>query len=375
MASFNEFAYDLGKIVIPFSILVIGTVGFSPSYLFFPERIDEYGTLEHPRYLIHHPPFVDNNFSSKLMNGSDPKEIYVLHNYLSNIESCLNILHRQSVNKTNAKKGYALLYASLASRDSPFSFYQLDEAVNDSSQDFLQTSLDTFLGLTTHPFPSTTTFSVIPSVEPELGKHVFFTQSITIHPVDPITDISTSLHELGHLSAQYSESLPYFFRNQTDLFEEAAAYAFTNAGITYLHEKDPSSLAPILMKDYSDSDTLRFASNYYGGFEKRHEQGAALFIATLHVIQDPYQTFNYLATIPSADISKLDPRIIKELDENRSAFKYDISSRPSVLERVKELHTPVRGYLEEFSRYGFETTSVVKQSQLPPGSNRVHDSL
>lgn len=113
--------------------------------------------------------------------------------------------------------------------------------------------------------------------------------------------ITTLLHEFGHVITQHSEQNHGLIKKLTNdqkeisALEEAAAFAFTDAGINYLADKDPSLALYFKMRF---EVMLKENLSYYAkGIDDEHAWGAFLFYTIRKSYDDSGKIFNILSSL------------------------------------------------------------------------------
>ncbi|MDD5133429.1 MAG: hypothetical protein PHD81_04325 [Candidatus Nanoarchaeia archaeon] len=226
-----------------------------------------------------------------------------------------------------------------------FSLFKKDEII---------IAKETFNLLTGKEFPKAVDFEKINENPIKLGwVGRYYQDQLKIKYVDSGKgkNLDTLVHEMGHMMVQHDEiplenifslydELSYNFEKAEDIFklgknkrvlEEAAAYAYTNAVFDYLLKQGVSQEknkeisegfqeifeAKLFFKIEMESRTNTF---YIKGNNEEHYKGAALFYATEKVIKNPYNTFNYLATLKDSDLNNLDYRIKEQMIHDEIFF-------------------------------------------------------
>lgn len=156
------------------------------------------------------------------------------------------------------------------------------------------------------------------------SPNVHLTKRLIVYKnIDKISNLASLLHEDGHMIVQYSEGT-FIFGNKKEksVLEEACAYAFESAGLDELFNYDGE-----LMKKISLTAKINFkkqimiqSKEFYHGKDddEKHNEASALLLATSEVLKNPYDTFNYLATLGSLD--NLHPKIKAQMEKDRKSF-------------------------------------------------------
>ncbi|MFA6888645.1 MAG: hypothetical protein WC254_04060 [Candidatus Woesearchaeota archaeon] len=165
-----------------------------------------------------------------------------------------------------------------------------------------------------------------------MGGSIYYTTSNNHTPLDNIYNI---LHELGHyIATPQDDSLSSYFKSYNWPGVEAPAYAFALAGTYYLSTVPGYEQIAIGLRLDLEEEVLALANQYYTHNDDRenHGKGAALFLATYQEFnEDPYQTFNYLATQKS--LEDIDPQIIERMNQNASFLDFDMGVKVQI-ERI-----------------------------------------
>jgi len=313
------------KIVQGLALLVAG-VAIGGLTLFdykAKKQINEFGTVEHPKYLITNEYKIKKeDFNKELfMNKSEPSKINSV-NIENELKSDLRMNYKNFQNYFYDKFSDAEKNDKILSNENSYNpEFTASEDISKNDINEVELAKEIFNDLTGKEFPSF--YKIMKENDMDdsrWGYHFYLLDKIAYRDVNKSGNLRTILHEMGHMIAQHVEE--NLFSRDEAMLEEACAYAFANAGLHELsNNKEMKSFALFSKNEFGD-DMLNRAKKFYKGgddFEK-HNSGAALFLAALYTIGDPNKTFNYLATLKDTDLDNLDPKIKEMMKYNKKIF-------------------------------------------------------
>ncbi|MDD5651269.1 MAG: hypothetical protein PHF86_12785 [Candidatus Nanoarchaeia archaeon] len=273
------------------------------------EQIANFGTIEQPKYLI-------TAKFNQVQNRNENKPFKIRYNYDGSNNINLEINYKNFKKYCNTSfldsetpsDSLFLINKKLIEKNCNTNFINMYKneikKIKNSKLNEIEISKQIFEDLTNKKFPEFIRINK-EKMDNREGYHFAYGKKIAFKDIFPLMNISTILHEMGHMIVQYDE------QNDSDesILEEACADAFANAGLEYLISNQDN------VKELEDYNTLfKYITNLQeqnfkeGKDDKaKHYAGATLFNETLKIIKDPYETFNYLATVGS--LENLKPEI------------------------------------------------------------------
>ncbi len=174
---------------------------------------------------------------------------------------------------------------------------------------------DLFYARTRKPFPDSVTVQKEDLPKDRVGQHDAFLNKVSYEKQEKVGELSTLLHEYGHVITQ--------------------------------HQEQWEDLSSVAMNDWEERNVSHILEYAQGNDDEHyHNEGYALTVATFQVLEDPYATFTYLATLENSDLENLDPKIVAQMNANNSLLRQYTS-------KSEDRHSQASG------RVGFVNADIV----------------
>ena len=162
----------------------------------------------------------------------------------------------------------------------------------------------------------------------QYGYHSCVLGRISVRSNTTIRDFIAHMHELGHAITQHQEenitgpilSLVSSKKHRKDVkaLEEACGHANAAAGIDELYKTNPNEA--LMAKLVFEVEMQSLLREHQTKRWDPHAEGAAIYLATRHVLKDPKSTFNYISTLKDSDLSNLNTHIKQALVDQREVL-------------------------------------------------------
>jgi len=262
---------------------------------------------------------------------------------LITVDSLSNFIYSSVSNTEELSRDFDIAIANLA-YDKP--------SEKDKDSEITKRSKELFKKITGKEWPSNLDIN-IKEIEDEkvAGNYSHILGKIKSEKRSYPRTLGIIMHEAGHAASQHDEQDFYDSLNlltarinqkrETNIIEEAAAYAFQIAS-AYYEEKEISQ--EMIIEELISQKSL--IESYFNSDNEIHREAAALAESAVEYFQCPKKAFNYLATTRYENV---DPKIREIIEKAKEQYRLNPIYKDQIkeyTEKAKGIHESLKSKLE-----------------------------